>query len=120
GLTGALLAELVGPHGHVVSIDIDPALTERARVLHAERCVGNLTLLTRDGHLGAAEYGPFDAVVAWCTPTHIPRTWVEQTVPGGVISTPVYLAEVARVVGHIRVTVTDTGSLADPMLGQAV
>lgn len=46
GLTGALLAELVGPSGRVVSVDIDPALTRRAAGLHAERNVGNVMLVT--------------------------------------------------------------------------
>jgi protein-L-isoaspartate O-methyltransferase len=48
GLTGALLAELTGPSGHVVSADIDPALTRRVGELHAERHVRNITLVTGD------------------------------------------------------------------------
>lgn len=35
------------------------------------------------------------------------------------ISTPVYVAEVARSVGHIRAVVTDDGGLDEPRLGQA-
>jgi hypothetical protein len=58
GLTGALLAELAGPSGHVVSVDIDPALTRRAGELHAERRVRNITLVTGDGNKGAAGHGP--------------------------------------------------------------
>lgn len=53
GLTGALLAELTGLSGHVVSMDIDPALTSRAAELHAERRVRNITLVTGDGNHGA-------------------------------------------------------------------
>jgi protein-L-isoaspartate(D-aspartate) O-methyltransferase len=120
GLTGALLAELVGEGGHVVSIDIDPTLTQRAATLHIERGVTNLTLLTRDGHLGAAEHGPYEVIIGWATPTHIPQSWIDQTKPGAVISTPVYLAEVARTVGHICAVVTDDGELDEPQLGQAV
>ena len=120
GYTGAVLAEIVGPTGHVVSIDIDPALTARAAKLHAERGIGNLTLLTRDGHLGAVEYAPYDAVLGWATPTLIPNTWVEQTRPGGTISTPIYIAPVARTVGHVTTRVSDGGKPVDPEVGASV
>ncbi len=119
GLTGALLAEIVGPTGHVVSMDIDPALTARAAEIHAERGVSNLTVLTGDGRYGAEEHGPFDAIVGWAAPTHIPLPWVRQCRPGAVISTPIYLAPVARMVGHIRVTVTEDGHPTGPELSAA-
>ncbi|MBV9012846.1 MAG: methyltransferase domain-containing protein [Pseudonocardiales bacterium] len=119
GLTGALLAELVGPDGHVVSIDIDSVLTQRAATLHSERGVTNLALLTRDGHLGAAEHGPYDVILSWATPTHVPQSWIGQAKPWAVISTPVYVAEVARCVGHLRAVVTDEGELDEPRLGKA-
>ncbi len=120
GLTGALLAELVGEGGRVVSVDIDPALTERAATLHAERGVSNVTLVTGDGHHGAAEFGPYDVVMGWATPTHVPASWIEQCKTGAVICTPIYVAEVARTVGHVRVTVDGCGQLTEPQLGAAV
>lgn len=120
GLIGALLAELVGPTGHVVSVDIDPFLTDRAGKLHAERGVINLTLVTGDGRAGAAGYGRFDAILAWATPTHIPISWIEQCQIGAVISTPIYIAPIARGVGHLTATVTADQALTDPRLGVAV
>jgi protein-L-isoaspartate(D-aspartate) O-methyltransferase len=120
GLTGALLAELTGPDGHVVSLDIDPALTSRAAILHRERDAANITVLTRDGHHGAPEHGPYDAIIGWASPLRIPAAWTSQVRPGGVISTPVYLAEVARVVGHIHLTADSSHMLTEPQLGQAV
>lgn len=120
GYSGALLSEMVGHEGHVVSIDIDPDLTDRAAKLHAERGVSNLTLLTRDGHEGAAERGPFDVVIAWATPTHIPAAWVAQTRAGGRISTPIYIAPISRIVGHVVVEVNEQGVPTRPILGPAV
>lgn len=120
GYTGALLAEMVGPDGHVVSIDIDPSLTDRAGKLHAERGVSNITLVTADGHQGAAEHGPYDVIVGWATPTHIPAAWVAQCAPGGRIATPVYIAPVARTVGHVTVMVNDQAEPVEPKLGPAV
>lgn len=119
GYTGALLADMVGPSGHVVSIDIDPALTDRAGKLHAERGVPNLTLVTGDGRLGAHAHGPYDVIVAWATPTHIPSAWVDQAKPGATIATPIYLAPVARMVGHVVVVIDDQGRPSRPVLGPA-
>ncbi len=120
GYTGALLAEMVGANGHVVSIDIDPGLTERAGKLHAERGVSNLTLVSGDGHVGAPEHAPYDVVIGWATPTHIPEAWVAQCASGASIATPVYIAPVARTVGHITVTFNEQGEPTNPKLGPAV
>lgn len=119
GLTGALIAGLTGPSGHVVSVDIDPALTSRAAELHAERGVRNITLVTGDGTQGAPGHGPFDMIMAWATPTVIPRAWLDQAKPGTVICTPVYVAETARTTAHVRATVTAGRSLAGITLGAA-
>lgn len=119
GLTGALLAELVGPSGHVVSVDIDPALTGRAAELHAERHVSNITLVTGDGNQGAPGHGPFNVIIAWATPTVIPWAWLDQAEPGAVICTPVYFAETAKSTAHVRATVTASRSLAGITFGEA-
>lgn len=119
GLTGALLAELVGPSGHVVSVDIDPALTRRAAELHAERHVGNITLVTGDGNQDAPGHGPFDMIIAWATPAVIPRAWLDQAKPGAVICTPVYFAETARSTAYVRATVTASRGLTGFTLGAA-
>ncbi|MGV9306856.1 MULTISPECIES: protein-L-isoaspartate O-methyltransferase family protein [unclassified Nonomuraea] len=119
GYTGALLAALVGPAGHVVSIDIDSALVERARLLHAERGCP-VQVLCGDGHAAAPDLAPFDVIIGWCTPTHLPGAWLKQVRPGGIISTPIYIAPVARVVGHLRATVDDRHQVTDAALSSAV
>ncbi|WP_113700104.1 protein-L-isoaspartate O-methyltransferase family protein [Nonomuraea lactucae] len=118
GYTGALLAELVGPEGQVVSIDIDLRLVERARKAHAERGCP-VTVAFGDGHDGAPDFAPFDLIIGWCTPTYLPGAWLKQVRPGGVISTPIYIAPVARTVGHLRATATDRACLADVTLTSA-
>lgn len=119
GLTGALLAELTGGSGHVVSVDIDAGLIQRAAELHAERGVRNVTLVTGDGVKGGPGYGPYDVILAWTTPAVIPRTWLDQARPGTTISSPVYVAPVSRVGAHVRDTVTADRGLTGISLGAA-
>lgn len=86
GWTAGLLAESAGDE-HVVSIDVDPALSAiAARNLAAAG--RSPRLLVRDGALGAPEHAPFDAVHVTCGVRDIPYAWVEQTRPGGRIVLP--------------------------------
>ena len=65
GYNAALLAEVTGPQGHVVTLDLDPEITERAAtVLQATGYSGRVTVLTGDGEHGAPGHGMFDAIVA--------------------------------------------------------
>lgn len=119
GYTGALLAALVGSDGLVVSVDIAPDRVERASALHAERGLSGVLLAAMDGHLGMPEHRPYDAVVAWASPTEIPAAWVGQSRPGAVICSPVYLAPVAGAIGWLRASVSPDGQLVGPRLAPA-
>ncbi|WP_017539772.1 protein-L-isoaspartate O-methyltransferase family protein [Nocardiopsis halophila] len=92
GMSAALLAELVGPHGAVVSMDIRGRLVERADALHREAGYTGIVSISGDGIVGAPEHAPFDRIVAWTTPDRIPRTWVRQTVEGGRVLHPLAMA----------------------------
>lgn len=112
GFSTALIAELVGPRGHVVTLDVVPDLTTRATAIFREAGIGDrVTALTRDGLQGAPEHGPFDRIVAWATPGYLPKTWIEQSRPGTVIVTPVDIAPLARIArGMVRLTVDADGA----------
>ncbi|MFD7643457.1 hypothetical protein ACFV4P_22700 [Kitasatospora sp. NPDC059795] len=61
GINAALLAELVGPDGLVVTIELDEDLAESGR---AHLAAGyQVTVLCRDGALGAPESAPFDRII---------------------------------------------------------
>ncbi|MEU8655887.1 protein-L-isoaspartate O-methyltransferase family protein [Actinoplanes philippinensis] len=83
GYSGALLAQVCGPHGRVTSVDISASLIDRARAIHAERGVTGIDLHVADGLAGLPTAAPFDRAVGWCAPPRLPRTWVEQVVDGG-------------------------------------
>jgi protein-L-isoaspartate(D-aspartate) O-methyltransferase len=96
GYSTALLADLVGRQGHVVSLDVVTDLVDRARSLLAAHGHTSTTVIRADGVQGAPEYGPFDRVIAWTTATHLPAAWVTQLRPGGLMVAPLTLAPVNK------------------------
>ncbi|MFD9869062.1 methyltransferase, FxLD system [Streptomyces niveus] len=88
GYNAALIAHLVGPVGHVVTIDVDDDLVEGARAHLAAAGVTNVEALTRDGALGHTEGAPYDRIIATVGAHGIPHAWLEQLAPGGRLVTP--------------------------------
>ncbi|MEV5984918.1 methyltransferase, FxLD system [Streptomyces sp. NPDC052051] len=88
GYNAALIARIVGPDGHVTTIDVDDDLVEGARAHLAAADVTNVEVLTRDGALGHAEGAPYDRIIATVGAHGIPRAWLEQLAPGGRLVTP--------------------------------
>jgi protein-L-isoaspartate(D-aspartate) O-methyltransferase len=105
GYSGALLANVTGPEGYVVSIDVDPTLVERARNLHEKAGHSNVEVHAADGFEGCVESGPYDRIVGWTTPHLLPAHWIAQCKPGAVIVTPVKIADVAGTNAVLRCTV---------------
>ncbi|GGY20429.1 hypothetical protein GCM10010358_83360 [Streptomyces minutiscleroticus] len=58
GYNAALLAHLVGDHGHVTTLDVDDDLVQDARAHLAAAEIANVQALTPDGALGHAENAP--------------------------------------------------------------
>ncbi|WP_052684541.1 protein-L-isoaspartate O-methyltransferase family protein [Lentzea aerocolonigenes] len=108
GYSGALLSNAVGESGHVVSIDIDAGLVDRARQLHKRANNTNIEVHAADGFAGWVPGAPFDRIVAWTTPHVLPAPWIEQAAAGAVIVSPVKLANVASANALIRCVVGDT------------
>lgn len=81
GYTAALLSELLGSD-HVVSIDIDPELTEPAQ-RRLRSCGYHPTVVTADAAVGYSPRAPYDRVMATFAVQSIPPAWLEQTRDGG-------------------------------------
>jgi protein-L-isoaspartate(D-aspartate) O-methyltransferase len=88
GYNAALLGHLVGPAGHVTTLDVDDDLVEGARAHLAAAGVTNVEALTRDGALGHAEGAPYDRIIATVGAHGIPHAWLDQLAPGGRLVTP--------------------------------
>jgi protein-L-isoaspartate(D-aspartate) O-methyltransferase len=88
GYSTALLAELTGTNGSVVSIDVDPEMTRRSARLLADAGYNNVLLVAADGRAGWPTHAPFDRVVAWGSVTDVPQAWRDQTRPGALVVVP--------------------------------
>jgi protein-L-isoaspartate(D-aspartate) O-methyltransferase len=88
GYNAALIAEMVGPTGSVVSIDIDRDLVEGAGRNLAAAGVLGVVLHTGDGALGYPAGAPYDRIVLTVGSWDIQPAWWSQLVPGGRLLLP--------------------------------
>jgi protein-L-isoaspartate O-methyltransferase len=86
GYNAALLCERL-VSANVTSIDIDAELVEAARAALAS-CGYAPTLAVQDGFHGYPARAPYDRIIATCSVPRIPRPWLDQLMPGGVIVAP--------------------------------
>lgn len=102
GYSTALLANLVGPSGKVVSIDIDPELTQRASRLFRNQGLDQINAVTKDGREGFQKASPFDRIIAWATVEYLPKPWKDQLGEDGLIVVPVQLLPLANTTAVVR------------------
>ncbi|MFD9125572.1 methyltransferase, FxLD system [Kitasatospora sp. NPDC059571] len=92
GYQAALMQELVGPHGTVVTIDIDPFVVDRARSLLPAAGYGDVAVVLGDAELGVPAgllpAAGADAVVVTVEARDIPPAWVDQLAEGGRLVVP--------------------------------
>jgi methyltransferase of ATP-grasp peptide maturase system len=86
GYNAALLCHHVG-HDRVVTLDVDPAVTDLARARLA--AIGyRPRVVTADGVKGYPRHAPYDRIVATVAVSRLPQAWIEQTRDGGQILFP--------------------------------
>lgn len=86
GYQAAILAELVK---RVYSIEIIPALAERARTVLDELGYKQVSTRVGDGYYGWEEQAPFDAIMVTAAADHVPPPLLKQLKPGGRMLIPV-------------------------------
>lgn len=114
GYNAAILAHRIGEDA-VTTVDVDARLIHDARnaLIDAGYCP---TIAVADGTTGYPDNAPYDRVIATCSVSDIPREWITQTRPGGVI-----LAYLYRGLGEhipVRLTVSDDRSASGWVLRQ--
>ena len=91
GYNAALLACLAGEHGHVVTVEVEDFLVEKARKQLAAIGFESVEVVCGDGALGYPSGAPYDRIVATVGLPDIPAAWPEQLAPSGKIVVPLHL-----------------------------
>ncbi|ADP84916.1 methyltransferase, FxLD system [Pseudofrankia inefficax] len=98
GMNAAYLAELVGPSGRVVTVDIDEFVTGRAARFLAQAGYPDVHVVLADAEAGVAEFAPFDRVLVTVGAWDIPPAWRDQLVEGGRLVVPLQVMGLMRTV----------------------
>ncbi|MCU1685195.1 MAG: fxlM [Amycolatopsis sp.] len=102
GYNAALLAEVAGPGGHVVTIDIHPDVTAEARSSLDALGYSRVEVITADGVGGYPASAPYDAIIATVGPWDLPPAWTRQLAPGGRLVVPLRFRGNSRCVQFFR------------------
>lgn len=86
GWNAGLLTHRLGSE-LVTTVEVDRRLSAQA-ALHLRRTGLEPRVIAGDGAAGYARGAPYDRVISTCSVRRVPRAWLEQTRPGGVILTP--------------------------------
>ena len=96
GYNAALLAELAGRDGQVVTADIDPQVTARARDCLARARYPQVTVVLADGEYGVPGHAPYDRIIVTAGAWDIPPAWPDQLAPGGRLVVPLRIRGLTR------------------------
>lgn len=96
GYNAALIAELVGETGVVITVDIDPEVVRRARDCLAAAGYDRVNVVLADAEGGVPEHAPYDRVIATVGAWDIPPAWSDQLAEGGRIVVPFLVRGLTR------------------------
>ncbi|MET1124427.1 MAG: protein-L-isoaspartate O-methyltransferase [Archaeoglobaceae archaeon] len=89
GYHAAVVAEIVGKNGKVVSIERIPELAEMAKTNLKALGYDNVIVVVGDGSKGYEPEAPYDKIYVTAAAPDIPKPLVEQLKPGGKMVIPV-------------------------------
>jgi protein-L-isoaspartate(D-aspartate) O-methyltransferase len=92
GYNAALLSALVGSHGRVTSVELDPELAEQARqALHRAKRV--VDVVAGDGRDGCPSAAPYDRIIVTASSLDVPKAFLDQLKEGGFLVLPLRITD---------------------------
>jgi protein-L-isoaspartate(D-aspartate) O-methyltransferase len=88
GYNAALLAELTGPAGHVVTVDIDQDVTDEAAAALESTGYGRVEVVRADGAEGHAGASPYDRIIVTAGAWDLSPAWSDQLARAGRLVVP--------------------------------
>ncbi|MEV0445985.1 methyltransferase, FxLD system [Streptomyces spectabilis] len=102
GYNAALVAELVGDAGTVVSVDIDADIVARARTCLETAGYSQVKVVQADADTGVPQYAPFDRIIVTAGAWDIPSAWLDQLSERGRLVVPLRLRGITRSIAFDR------------------
>ena len=90
GYNAAILSELTGADGHVISVDIDCFLVEEARRHLTAAGFEAVEVACCDGSLGYSQGAPYDRIIVTADARDVSPHWVEQLAEEGMLVAPLW------------------------------
>lgn len=102
GYNAALMSHLVGPDGHVTSVEITPDVADDARQALASAGISNVEVICADGEFGHAPNAPYDRIIVTAGAWEIPTAWADQLASDGILVVPLRMKGLTRSVAFTR------------------
>jgi len=99
GYQAALLAEIVGDKGRIISVERVKKLAEEARQRIKKLGYKNILIVVGDGSVGYVKEAPYDRIIVTCAAPAVPEPLKEQLKTGGIMIIPVgsWLQEIFKI-----------------------
>lgn len=89
GYGAALIRELVGKEGKVITMEIEPEVYDFAKKNLKKAGYTDVKIVLSDGSIGYEKEAPYDCIIVTATAPEIPRVLIKQLRPGGRMLAPV-------------------------------
>lgn len=92
GFNAALMAQMTGETGNVVTVDIDKDIADSAQNNLNSAGYPNVKVICKDGATGYQPDAPYDRIILTAGAWDINREWFEQLKPGGILVVPIVIS----------------------------
>lgn len=89
GYQAAIIAELAGKNGKVISTEIIPKIAKFAKENIEKLNIKNIEIINHDGSKGYEKESPYDRIIVTAASPKIPKTLIKQLKEGGIIIIPI-------------------------------
>lgn len=89
GYQAAIIAEIIGPKGKVITTEVVPELVHFAKKNLDKADIKNVIVYEEDGSKGMRNEAPFDKIIITSACREFPKPLIEQLKPDGIIVGPV-------------------------------
>jgi protein-L-isoaspartate(D-aspartate) O-methyltransferase len=91
GYNAAIMQYMVGDEGNVTTLEIDQDLVRQAQDTLQRLSLGRIRVVHADAAGGYAPRAAYDRIIATAGVWDIPKAWVQQLKPRGIIVAPIWL-----------------------------